>query len=117
MPYRFKHKEKVPQGVRRIVTEQAERAARELGGENPDIHEGVHNARKCFKKIRSLLRLVRHVIGEKTYKEENRWFRQAAHQLAGAREAEALLEMFDKRSVLARTHRYLQSLPTSGWRY
>jgi CHAD domain-containing protein len=96
MPYRFKRKQKVPQAVRRIVAEQTARAACELRGDNPDIHDGVHNARKCFKKIRSLLRLVRHAIDEDTYKAENRWFQQAAHQLAGARDAEALLETHDK---------------------
>jgi len=96
MPYKFKRKESVPQAVRRILIEQIESAAGELGGENPDIHEGVHNARKCFKKIRSLLRLIRNAIGEDNFKSENRWFREAAHQLAGARDAEALLETHDK---------------------
>ena len=80
MPYRFKRKQKVPQAVRRMVAEQTARAARELSGDNPDIHDGIHNARKCFKKIRSLLRLVRHAIDDDTYKAENRWFQEADHQ-------------------------------------
>jgi len=98
MPYRFKRKESVPHAIRRIVTEQATSAAHELGGGNQDVHDGVHNARKSFKKIRSLLRLMRSELGETTYKRENSWFRRAAHRLARARDAEALLETYDKLS-------------------
>ncbi len=49
MPYRFKRKEKIPHGVRRIVTEQTECDASELTGGHPDIHDGVHNARHGSK--------------------------------------------------------------------
>jgi hypothetical protein len=70
VPYRFKRKEPLAEGIRRIVVEQTEKAAGEFDGGNPDIHEAVHNARKSFKKIRSLLRVVREDLGEDTYKEE-----------------------------------------------
>lgn len=96
MPYRFKRKESVPKSVHRIVAEQAERAAAELGGGNPDIHDAVHNARKHFKKIRSVLRLLRRELGDRTYRWENDWFRDAAHRLGGARDAEAMIETFDQ---------------------
>jgi CHAD domain-containing protein len=95
MAYRFKRKETVPGSVRRIVNEQTQQAARELAGDNPDIHDAVHNARKSFKKTRSLLRLIRSEIGEDVYQRENRWLRDGAHRLAGARDAEAMLETFD----------------------
>jgi CHAD domain-containing protein len=95
MAYRFKRKENLPASVRRIVNEQTQQAARELAGDNPDIHDAVHNARKCFKKTRSLLRLIRDEIGEDLYQRENQWLRDGAHRLAGARDAEAMLETFD----------------------
>jgi CHAD domain-containing protein len=96
MPYRFKRKENVAKGIRRIVVEQSEKAAAELGGDNPDIQEGVHNARKSFKKVRSLLRLARENLGDSDYKAENEWFRDAKNRLSSARDAEAMIETFDK---------------------
>jgi CHAD domain-containing protein len=96
MAYRFKRKESVPNGVHRILVEQAKKAADELGGGNPDIHEGVHNARKAFKKERGLLRLARYDLEKGVYKELNAWFRDAKNRLASARDAEAMIETFDQ---------------------
>jgi len=96
MTYRFKRKESVPKAVRRIVSEQSQKAALELGGGNPDIHDGVHNARKCFKKIRSALRLVRGGLGNRVYRRENGWFRDAGRQLSAVRDAEAMIETYDR---------------------
>jgi CHAD domain-containing protein len=95
MAYRFKRKESVSEGIRRIVVEQSSNAAGELAGENPDIHDGVHNARKAFKKIRSLLRLARKDLGKDLYKKENKRFRNAKNRLASVRDAEAMIETFD----------------------
>jgi hypothetical protein len=58
--------------------------------------ESVHDARKAFKKVRSVLRLVRDEIGEKTYHAENRRFRNAARPLTEVRDAKALVEILDK---------------------
>lgn len=97
MPYRFKRKEDLPASVVRIVTEQTGRAAEELGDAGGgDIHEAVHDARKRFKKTRSLLRLIRSELGDAVYRRENDWFRSAAHRLAGARDAEAMIETYDQ---------------------
>jgi CHAD domain-containing protein len=96
MAYRFKRKESIPEGVRRIVVEESAKAARELGGDNPDIHDGVHNARKCFKKIRSTLRLVRGELGKQVYRRENGWFRDAGRRLSAVRDAEAMIETYDQ---------------------
>jgi CHAD domain-containing protein len=116
LAYRFKRKESVPESVRRIVIEQTRNAAEQLGGGNPDIHEGVHAARKSLKKTRSVLRLVRDEIGEQTYRRENRRLRETAHRLAGARDAEAMLETYDK---LAERFADQQGCPTfvglRGW--
>jgi CHAD domain-containing protein len=58
--------------------------------------ESVHDARKAFKRVRSVLRLVRDEIGEKTYRRENRRFRDAARPLTEVRDAKALVEAMDK---------------------
>lgn len=95
MSYSFQRKESVPDGARRIVREQCEKAAAALSGENSDINDGVHNARKSFKKIRSLLRMLREPLGKRRYRRENRWFRDAKNRLSSVRDAEAMIETFD----------------------
>ncbi len=95
MPYRLKKRESVPEGVRRVVREQIDRAVEELTDAEMDRHEAVHQARKRFKKVRAALRLVRHELGD-TYTEENAWFRDTARELSAVRDAEAALETFDR---------------------
>ena len=108
MAYRFRRKESVQAGLRRIVREQIATAADYLdppNAEGPeaeaaappaghDPHEAVHEARKCFKKIRAALRLVRPSL-KAVYSEENAWFRDVARRLSRLRDAEALLETID----------------------
>jgi len=95
MAYRFKRKESVSGGVARIIDEQVTNAAENLTGANPDINEGVHEARKSFKKARSVLRLARSGLGERLYREENSWFRDAKNSLSSVRDAEAMIETYD----------------------
>lgn len=95
MGYRLRSGEAVEEGVRRICREQLDKAARELTGSEDDLHEGVHQARKRFKKIRAVLRLVRPALGE-AYAVENAWFRDAAGELSRARDAAALVETVDR---------------------
>jgi CHAD domain-containing protein len=90
MSYRLKH----DVGLARIAREQLDRA---LGGlENPKVHrhEAIHEARKCGKRLRALLRLARAGIGDDVYRRENGAIRDAAKGLSGLRDAEALLETY-----------------------
>jgi CHAD domain-containing protein len=95
MPYRLKSCESVPEGIKRVVDEQIERAIKELTDRELDRHESVHQARKRFKKIRGVLRLVRAELGE-IYTDENAWFRDTGRELSAVRDAEAMLETLDK---------------------
>ena len=52
----------------------------------------MHQARKRLKKLRGLLRLVRPVLGRAAYKRHNRHFRDLGRALAGARDAEVMLQ-------------------------
>lgn len=112
MAYRLKRKESVLRGVRRIVAEQAAGAVLELTGTGADLREGIHNARKSLKKCRGLLRLVRDAMGEKRYKKENQWFREAKNRLSPSRDAEAIIETFDK---LARRYPAVGRCETLAW--
>ena len=107
MAYRFRRKESVQSGFRRIVRQQIDKAVTYLApasqgesppdanaGKPPDRHEAVHEARKCFKRIRAALRIVRPSLGQ-VYGEENAWFRNVSQSLSRVRDAEALIETLD----------------------
>jgi CHAD domain-containing protein len=95
MPYRIKRGESVPDAIQRIAMEQIERARNELGAQEPDAAEAVHQARKRFKKLRALARLVRPVMRNKTFKAENRFFRDQARALASARDDQVMLDTLE----------------------
>src|SRR5207247_1571238 len=84
-------------GVARIARREMDTALEQLS-EAPDGpgDEAVHEARKCFKKIRAVLRLVRPEIGEVVYERENTWFRDAGRPLTEVRDAKILVESLDK---------------------
>jgi CHAD domain-containing protein len=66
---------------------------------NDDLGQAatVHQVRKRCKKIRALLRLVRGSLSNpEMYASENACFRDAARSLSALRDAEALLEAYDK---------------------
>lgn len=95
MAYRFKSDESVPDNVRRIVTEEVESATSLLDQKGSGQRDkAVHEARKSVKKVRGLLRLMEPELG-KTFREENRRFRDIGRQLSQIRDAAAMLETFD----------------------
>lgn len=96
MAFRLKPDESVGKGVKRLARRQVEGALEELEPQHEDRDEAVHDARKRFKKVRSVLRLVRDELGEKVYRRENQCFRDAARPLTEVRDARVLVESFDK---------------------
>jgi CHAD domain-containing protein len=83
--------------IARLAGKQIDKALEQLTGAadgSPD--EAIHEARKCFKKVRALLRLVRPSIGEATFQKENAWFRDAGRPLTEVRDAKILVETLDK---------------------
>lgn len=94
MGYRFESGEEIADGVRRICDEQIAAAMAALTDEDLGSHEGVHEARKRFKKIRGVLRLARPAMGE-VYAQENAWFRDRGRAMSGMRDATALVETVD----------------------
>ena len=72
MSFEMNPEESLRKNVRRIARNQMEGASKHLSGPHKwSRDEAVHEARKRFKKIRAVLRLVRPVIDEKGYREEN----------------------------------------------
>jgi CHAD domain-containing protein len=95
MAYRFKLKESLSRGVRRVGSEQFELAERHLR-DAADPVSSIHETRKCVKRLRALLRLVRAGIGEKPYQHENRELQQIGRLLSPARDREVMRETLDK---------------------
>ena len=90
--YRLEPGEPLPEGIARIARGRIDHAVDELRGNTDSTSEqAVHEARKDTKKLRALLRLARGELGERTYARENACFRDAARELAGARDADVML--------------------------
>jgi CHAD domain-containing protein len=94
--YHLLPREPVGAGMKRILTAQVDDAIAQLRGEaGTDPAEGIHEARKDIKKIRSALRLVRHEIGDDVWRRENDHYRELARALSSFRDAEILVEALD----------------------
>ncbi|MGD9855020.1 MAG: CHAD domain-containing protein [Planctomycetaceae bacterium] len=113
MPYRFRRRETVVAGVRRIAREQIDAALAAIRDDDLDPHEAVHQVRQRCKRVRGLLRLVRPQIGN-TYHQENAFFRDAAAGLSSLRDAQSMIECFDRQLAHVRGGRKRQSFASIG---
>jgi CHAD domain-containing protein len=95
MAYSIEHDEAAGAAIARIVREQIARAREQLMDRKAPIEKRVHDARKRFKEIRAVLRLVREPFGAQ-FDVENAWYRDAGRTLASARDADAVLEALGK---------------------
>ncbi|MEX2473331.1 MAG: CHAD domain-containing protein, partial [Gemmatimonadota bacterium] len=84
MSYALQPDESLPSGLRRIADEQVGKALDSLASAADSREEaaaGIHDARKRFKKVRAVLRLVRKELGSDRYHGENEAFRDAGRLL------------------------------------
>ena len=95
MSYRLEPDETLPEGIRRIAQEQIDEALGHLRNPGDDLDEAVHESRKCFKKVRGLLRLIRLDIGEDVYQRENVCFRDAGRRLSDLRDSVVRINTLD----------------------
>jgi CHAD domain-containing protein len=94
--FELRIEESVEGGVRRIVGEQLQAALEELGDVEPrKADAAVHSARKRFKRIRALVRLVRQGLGPDVFARENASFRDAGGSLGEVRDANVLVQTLD----------------------
>lgn len=91
MPFRIDPNKPFDDEIRRAGLELIEEAIISLRDQPSGRHEAVHDARKRFKRLRALYRLVARAAPDFS-KEENARFRDIARSLAFAREATALVE-------------------------
>lgn len=96
MSYRLKTQETIPAGIKRIADKQIESSIHNLTRSiKANRAEAIHSARKHFKKLRALVRLVRDDVGKAAYKQENVCFRDAGRELSTVRDAKVRIETLD----------------------
>ncbi len=96
MSFRIKPHERIAYGIRRIARECLDNAITALGDGTDTSDGGVHEARKQFKKVRAVLRLMRDELGRKVFDRENTAVRNAAKPLSEVRDAAALIGRLDE---------------------
>lgn len=93
MPFKFSADETVEAGLKRIVVEQAAKAAQTARGGADDAQAAIHAVRRRCKKIRAALRLVRGSLPD--YRQENQAVRDAARHLGRLRDHPVVLDTYD----------------------
>src|SRR4026207_2373905 len=83
------------EAVRRVASAEIDTAYAALASP-PERHKGVHDSRKCLKRLRSLLVLIRPGLPEPVFPSLTERLRTIARGLAPARDAAALLAAIDK---------------------
>jgi CHAD domain-containing protein len=92
MSYQLERGETAPAGIRRIATEQIDEALALLADPHGDLDRVIHNARKCFKRLRAVLRLVRSGLGKTVYRRENALYRDLGRRLSSVRHSAVKLQ-------------------------
>lgn len=95
MSYRLEPGESIDPGLKRIVHEQIDSAVDSLQNVGDDSHDAIHDARKRFKKIRAVMRLVRDELGSDIYRRENVCYRDAGRALSDIRDSYVKIETVD----------------------
>jgi CHAD domain-containing protein len=95
MSYRLDPAMPMSEALRRVALGELELAYGSLATP-PDRHTGVHSARKCFKRLRSLLFLARPGVPEPVFANLTERLARIARGLAPARDAHALFDAVNK---------------------
>src|SRR6202012_1419562 len=95
VPIELRQDKSLRRSIRKIAFQHFEKIHASLSNSKNDF-ESIHVARKNFKRLRALLRLVRPAIGESRYKGENEEFRTASRPLSEIRDAKALVEALSR---------------------
>ncbi|MEY8838271.1 CHAD domain-containing protein [Cribrihabitans sp. XS_ASV171] len=91
MTYHLNPQEQLVDGLRDVAEDQIDSALDALDEAEDDLEAAVHDLRKRMKKLRGLIRLFRPGLG-KTYKAENKAFRDIARLFSSIRDAQVLSE-------------------------
>ncbi|ASY70513.1 hypothetical protein SF83666_c31080 [Sinorhizobium fredii CCBAU 83666] len=108
MTYAFSPGRPFTEDFRAVGAEQVARAVAVLKDQPAGVHEAIHDARKNFKRLRSLYRLVA-CDAPLFQKQENARIRDVARNLSTVRDAAALVENASYLREHAADHRHLRT--------
>lgn len=91
MSYKLENNETLSFGLKRIALERIDKSVFDISKQNGDNTEEIHDARKNFKKIRTVLRLVRSKLGNELFQSENSFYRDAGRTLSHLRDRRVLI--------------------------
>jgi CHAD domain-containing protein len=94
--YRLAREDTPLAGVTRVARGQLDLATELLSEDGREgSPEAVHDARKALKRLRTLLRIARHFLGDERYRHENVVLRDAGRALSDERDAQVLHDSLD----------------------
>jgi CHAD domain-containing protein len=95
MTYRFKLREPIASEAGRIGIEQIDMAVKRLTSrQDPDA--GIHDARRCLKRLRALLRIIRPALSDADYRKQSRNLAEIGRRLAPERDRIVMLATLSK---------------------
>lgn len=100
----IKKEESFSEGITRLLVELHQESAR-LVITKSRRHKAIHELRKNIKKIRGILRLIRHEIGNKKYHELNNYYKSIANEVAIVRDDTSQIELLVNLKSRARNAR------------
>ena len=116
MPFRIDPKKPFDDEIRRAGLELIDDTVTILRDQPSGSHEAVHDARKRFKRLRALYRLIRKAAPD-FGRGENARIRDIARSLAFARDATALVETAEYLEAFARSDVQGEALRSITARY
>jgi hypothetical protein len=95
MAYRLNLQEPIAEGVRRVGLEQIEIADTKLAS-GDDVPAAIHDTRRCLKRLRALLHLVRPGLDETAYRQEANQLAAIGRLLSPARDSHVMQQTLAK---------------------
>ncbi len=93
----LKNKESADEDIKRILYDQIDTALSYLENESDNnFDESIHEVRKCIKRIRAVIRLIRDDIGKQNCRKENFFFRDINRNMSELRSINVNIETLAK---------------------
>jgi CHAD domain-containing protein len=93
----LKNKESAGEDIKRIINEQIDKALGHLEADiDEKFDESVHEIRKCVKRIRAAIRLIKDAAGKSLYGHENYFFRDINRNLSEIRSIAVIIETLNR---------------------
>lgn len=108
--FRVDPAEPLPSELRRSAREQVDGAIALLSGEHAAGPKAVHETRKRLRRLRALLRVTRHQIGDREFEREHEAIRGIARRLGPARDAHVMIATLD-----SLTTEFRREIPASAF--